>query len=84
MIWKRDLGERFRFGSSDFSIDPEAAVASDPKGPTRGYDNVLRGGSWDNTDRYCRSANREKDSGGDTFGPGVRLGNLGFRLGRSH
>ena len=42
----------------------------DPKGMAR----VLRGGSWYNGGRYCRSADR------DTGAPGIRDQSVGFRL----
>ena len=46
----------------------------DPAGPAAGSHRVFRGGSWGNTTRNCRSADR----GG--YAPGVRGGTLGFRL----
>jgi formylglycine-generating enzyme required for sulfatase activity len=46
---------------------------SDPTGATRGGIRVIRGGSWINNARGCRSANR---SGGT---PGIRYDDLGFR-----
>jgi sulfatase modifying factor 1 len=47
---------------------------TDPQGPEKGRGRVLRGGSWRNGPRICRSASR--------FGidPGRRSGNLGCRL----
>jgi uncharacterized protein (TIGR02996 family) len=45
----------------------------DPQGPERGERRVLRGGSWSNNGRYCRSAFRASD------GPGVRY-LRGFRV----
>jgi len=38
---------------------------------------VNRGGSWNNNPRYCRSANRNKNT------PDNRNNNLGFRLARA-
>lgn len=35
---------------------------------------VIRGGSWINYARYCRSAYRDQD------GPGIRIDDLGFRV----
>ena len=52
---------------------PGGAV-TDPVGPGSGSDRVDRGGSWLNSARLCRSANR----GGGS--PGYRALNLGFRL----
>ncbi|NWH04818.1 SUMF1/EgtB/PvdO family nonheme iron enzyme [Desulfobacter latus] len=40
----------------------------------RGADRVVRGGGWDSSARYVRSANRGRDT------PDYRNGNLGFRL----
>lgn len=50
--------------------------ATDPTGPTEGEDRVLRGGSWSNFARYCRSADRFYR------GPGRRDFDVGFRLSR--
>jgi formylglycine-generating enzyme required for sulfatase activity len=47
----------------------------DPRGPAEGAYRVLRGGSWLDFGRYCRSAHRRRS------GPGYRHGN-GFRLAR--
>jgi formylglycine-generating enzyme required for sulfatase activity len=46
----------------------------DPSGPLSGTNRVLRGGSWNNDARNCRSANRNNGH------PGNRNDNLGFRL----
>jgi formylglycine-generating enzyme required for sulfatase activity len=51
-----------------------AEPVPDPQGPASGSDRVLRGGSWINDARDCRSAYRLYDA------PGDRLINLGFRL----
>jgi formylglycine-generating enzyme required for sulfatase activity len=49
----------------------------DPTGPSSGSKRVMRGGGWDNTASYLRSAYRSANS------PGFRYGNLGFRLVRT-
>ena len=46
----------------------------DPPGPASGSSRVLRGGSWDDYARHCRSAFR------DRCAPDIRLNRLGFRL----
>ncbi|MDM8544703.1 SUMF1/EgtB/PvdO family nonheme iron enzyme [Desulfococcaceae bacterium HSG9] len=53
---------------------PKDAVITDPTGPPKGTARVLRGGSWFNTDRKCRTANRERRV------PSRPYGNVGFRL----
>jgi len=55
---------------------PEGSV-TDPRGPSSGSLRVLRGGSWFNFSRYCRSALR-----GD-LSPDNRSYVLGFRLART-
>ncbi len=49
----------------------------DPTGPRHGSDRVYRGGSWVNSARFCRSANRSHDA------PGYRFSYLGLRLART-
>jgi formylglycine-generating enzyme required for sulfatase activity/tRNA A-37 threonylcarbamoyl transferase component Bud32 len=46
----------------------------DPTGPESGPGRVLRGGTWLDELRYCRSANRYSEP------PGVRFDNIGFRV----
>ena len=53
---------------------PEKVV--DPTGTDNGEFRVLRGGSWFNNGRFCRSACRFRDL------PGDRNGFTGFRLAR--
>ena len=52
---------------------PTTAV-TDPTGPETGFYRVLRGGSWYNYARDCRSAYRDLDA------PDVRYRSFGFRL----
>jgi formylglycine-generating enzyme required for sulfatase activity len=47
---------------------------SNPQGASSGSSRVLRGGSWDFIARRCRSASR------NDYAPGIRSGNIGFRL----
>ena len=61
---------------ADWYGEYPAGLAVDPSGPPSGEDRVLRGGSWGNLARYCRSAYR------DGYDPGDRGGFLGFRLAR--
>jgi len=49
-------------------------VVENPQGPTKGSYRVLRGGCWDDSAQYCRSAYRYNSS------PGYRTNNVGFRL----
>ena len=46
----------------------------DPRGPAAGASRVLRGGSWNDFGRYCRSALRA------SYEPVNRFADLGFRL----
>jgi len=52
-------------------------AVNNPPGPSTGGDRVLRGGSWSNIARLCRSANRFRND------PSVRNAGVGFRLVRS-
>ena len=54
-----------------------AGDATDPEGPVDGPYRIYRGGSWDDSARYCRSANRDE---GDT---NSRYHDLGFRVVRT-
>jgi len=49
-------------------------IAVDPQGPSTGLYRVFRGGSWDNSARYCRSAGRSGT------GPGYASNYVGFRV----
>lgn len=57
----------------DYEDYPHGAV-KDPKGPSSGSSRVLRGGSWRDDARRCRSAYRYSDV------PTDRYYNLGFRV----
>jgi len=52
------------------------SVATDPQGPASGKSRVLRGGSWVDGGRGCRSANR------DGYQPDNRYSFIGIRLAR--
>jgi formylglycine-generating enzyme required for sulfatase activity len=54
-----------------------AEAVTDPAGPAAGSSRVVRGGSWLNSARYCRSALRT------LWHPGARHGYLGLRLVRT-
>lgn len=49
-------------------------AVTNPPGAASGPGRVKRGGSWQYSARYCRSANRSD------FGPGDRSNDIGFRL----
>ncbi|MBR4312792.1 MAG: formylglycine-generating enzyme family protein [Bacteroidaceae bacterium] len=51
-----------------------SSAQTNPTGPSSGSSRVLRGGSWSNSARYCRLANRSYNS------PDNRLNCLGLRL----
>jgi formylglycine-generating enzyme required for sulfatase activity len=53
---------------------PSGAV-TDPTGPASGSGRVRRGGSWNDSGAYLRSARRNLNA------PGIRTNNLGFRVG---
>ena len=60
---------------SDWYADSYAnAKGRDPEGPISGTQRVLRGGSWDDGPRSCRSGFRNKDI------PDARGSNNGFRV----
>jgi formylglycine-generating enzyme required for sulfatase activity len=52
-------------------------MVTDPHGPSSGANRVIRGGSWTDSSRCCRTADRF------TFPPTTRSGNVGFRLFRT-
>jgi formylglycine-generating enzyme required for sulfatase activity len=59
---------------SDWFGDYSSSPQTNPKGPSSGSYRVLRGGSWDNYGRYCRSAYRI------SIVPSYRFNGIGFRL----
>jgi formylglycine-generating enzyme required for sulfatase activity len=63
--WCADWWEQDYYGKSP---------RDDPTGPVTGAGRVLRGGSWDDGARYCRSASRF------IINPGDRFDGLGFRV----
>jgi len=58
----------------DWYGDYPSEPVTDPEGPGSGSSRVLRGGSWCNDARDCRSANR------NVFAPGLPNFNFGFRV----
>ncbi|MCQ2260156.1 MAG: bifunctional serine/threonine-protein kinase/formylglycine-generating enzyme family protein [Bacteroidales bacterium] len=58
----------------DWYDDYSSGSQTNPTGPSSGSDRVLRGGSWNNGARYCRSSNRVN------FTPDLRFSRSGFRL----
>jgi formylglycine-generating enzyme required for sulfatase activity/predicted ATPase len=58
----------------DWYGDYSESLVTNPVGPTSGSSRVLRGGSWDDSARYCRSASRNGNA------PPYRYWNFGFRL----
>jgi formylglycine-generating enzyme required for sulfatase activity len=70
-----DMHGNVREWCSDwYDSDANAKEEVDPAGPNMGTHRVVRGGSWDRSPWYCRSAHR----GG--FDPGCRTGSIGFRV----
>ena len=58
---------------SDWSGSYSSSYQTNPNGPTRGSNRILRGGSWDSGERYCRVSLRQNMS------PDYK-GNIGLRL----
>lgn len=69
-------GNVYEWCWDDFTSYPSGTVI-DYSGPGTSSFRALRGGSWYNRARFCRSANR------DHYSPGYRLTYDGFRLVRS-
>ena len=59
---------------SDWYGDYSSNAQTNPKGPSSGSYRVLRGGSWNHSGRYCRSAYRYYND------PSYRSYSIGFRL----
>jgi formylglycine-generating enzyme required for sulfatase activity len=59
---------------NDWFAEYQSGAVVDPKGPSKGLDRVLRGGSWFGLASSCRSAYRYG------LDPSIRFGSLGFRL----
>jgi len=59
---------------SDWFGDYSSFPSTNPTGPTIGYSRVFRGGSWDNSERYCRVSIR------NNYNIGGRSSTIGFRL----
>lgn len=59
---------------SDWYGSYESSSQTNPSGPSSGFYRVNRGGSWPNTERYCRLSFRNLNSPGNSFI------HLGFRL----
>ncbi len=62
------------FGENYYAECQEKGMVKDPQGPLSGSNRVLRGGSWFGDARGCRCSYRDGDA------PGLRNGNIGFRL----
>ncbi len=61
----------------NWSAEYLTRFAVDPEGPRRGSSRVIRGGSWDNSTKACRSANHNGAK------PGFHGAILGFRVVRT-
>jgi formylglycine-generating enzyme required for sulfatase activity len=59
---------------SDWNGAYPAGDTTDPTGPATGWDRILRGGGWNSSREYCRSANR------DSGDPKGRYDGVGFRV----
>lgn len=62
---------------SDWYGKYSSGVVTDPSGASSGSERVFRGGSWNSTDKSCRSANRS------SLTPDDQGNNIGFRLVRT-
>ncbi len=73
-----DMHGNVREWCQDRYGDYSSGRVTDPRGPSLGAYRVLRGGSWSDNARLCRSASR------DILTPGDRGVNIGLRLARTH
>jgi formylglycine-generating enzyme required for sulfatase activity len=69
-----DMHGNVREWCQDWYGDYPSGSVTDPEGPLSGSSRVIRGGSWHDSARGCRSAFRGRDV------PDPRLNVLGFRL----
>ncbi|MCI5139050.1 MAG: formylglycine-generating enzyme family protein, partial [Candidatus Electrothrix sp. AR1] len=72
-VWEWCLGQ---YDSKYYAECQKQGVVRNPQGPSSGVFRVLRGGSWYNEARYCRSACRGRDE------PDFRSDGIGFRCAR--
>ena len=59
---------------NDWYGNYSSSAQTNPTGPASGHYRVIRGGSWDDIARHCRTSNR------GNYTPSHRGDNLGFRL----
>ena len=71
-------GNVWEWVSDWYAVQYENGTVTDPTGTATGSNRVVRGGSWDNSAGFLRSAFRR------FYSPGLRDGYLGFRLVRTY
>ncbi len=64
--------------SSDWYGDYPSGSVTDPEGPSSGSSRLVRGGTWANSDAFCRSAIRYS-----RFAPDYAESRIGFRVART-
>jgi sulfatase modifying factor 1 len=62
------------YSDSYYQTCNQLGVVTNPTGPSEGTNRVIRGGSWNDDARYCRSADRNDSM------PDYRYINVGFRV----